>query len=474
MTPLAAFIVAAAVSTFVSGAATYAILPHPLTRSERTAVAAQFIVAVSLGISALRDYVPSFVTITVTNTVLTFGFLLRAASFAPEGEHERALRFTAFATVVTAIEFEAFRRFGVSLRWRVVASSVTTLVGGFLELTYVGRLALGLRTRLPRFVVLADSVLMAAHFARIVTVLTREPEGPFLQQLGVQVPVFLGGVGSAIGGGLAFLAIRLEVLQDEAVAAATRAARAEAERDATEREHRETRLAHDETKRLLTERTDLIDLLAHEIRQPLNNASAALEAALEASKPDPAGASARALVRASNVLARVISTLNNTLAAATRLAEDAQAITRQPTDLRDIVELARLSFDESRIDRIAVRVDALTTDAELDASLMQLAVRNLLDNALKFSPPGTRVHLVLDELESGDWRVRVTNVGHLERLSHDVDVFEKRVRGVTGRSVEGAGLGLFIVRRVAELHGGTAFMQEADGQVTVGFSFAGV
>jgi signal transduction histidine kinase len=315
---------------------------------------------------------------------------------------------------------------------------------------------------------------MAAHVGRIVTVLAREPEGPFLQQLGVQTPVFVGAVGSAIGGGLAFLAIRLELLQNEAVAAATRAARAEAERDATEREHRETKLAHDETKRLLTERTDLIDLLAHEIRQPLNNASAALEAALEASKPDPAGASARALVRASNVLARVISTLNNTLAAATRLAEDAQAITRQPTDLRDIIELARLSFDESRIERIAVRVDALTTDAALDASLMQLAIRNLLDNALKFSPPGTRVQLVLDELESGDWRVRVTNVGHLERLSRDVDVFEKRVRGVTGRSVEGAGLGLFIVRRVAELHGGAASMEEADGQVTVGFSFAGV
>jgi signal transduction histidine kinase len=47
------------------------------------------------------------------------------------------------------------------------------------------------------------------------------------------------------------------------------------------------------------------------------------------------------------------------------------------------------------------------------------------------------------------------------------------VRGVSGRSIDGAGLGLFIVRRVSELHGGEPFfVASGDGVVTVGFTFA--
>jgi len=288
-----------------------------------------------------------------------------------------------------------------------------------------------------------------------------------LSQTATHAPVVVAALVATLVGSLTFVAIHLERLQGAAVAAALRAARAEVERDATAR-------AHDETKRLLVERTDLIDLLAHEIRQPLNNASAALEAAIAGSGTSSDRAAHAPMYRAADVLGRVISTLNNTLTAATRLAEETMTIARSPTDLRDIIELARLSFDERRAERIEVRVRSLSTDADLDVSLMQLAVRNLLDNALKFSPAGTPVILELAELESGDWQVLVTNDGHLERVSPSVDVFEKRVRGITGRSIEGAGLGLFIVRRVAELHGGAAFMFEEAGHAQVGFTFAGV
>lgn len=467
MTPVVIVIIAATVAALVGALAMYAILPHPLTRDERHATVAQLVIALGLGVGPVREHLPPFVAITVLNTMIVGGVLLRAALLAPDDERAVTLRVFVVGAVTNAVIFETMRRLDTPIRWRIVASSALLISGILFEVRNVLATTRGLRTRLPHVLMLFDAVLAGAHAWRITAVLRHPSDMPFLQQTAPNLPVYLVAVGSAVMGALAFIAIHLERLQDTAVAAAARAARAEAERDAASR-------AHEATKRLLEERTDLIDLLAHEIRQPLNNASAALEAALEASRPDPAGTSARALVRASDVLARVISTLNNTLAAATRLAEYTKSITRQPTDLRDIVELARLSFDESRLDRIAVRIDALTTDAELDAALMQLAIRNLLDNALKFSPRGTAVHLVLDELESGDWRVRVTNVGHLERPSPSVDVFDKRVRGVTGRSVEGAGLGLFIVRRVAELHGGHASMEEADGHVTVGFSFAGM
>ncbi len=466
MTPVIVVIVAATVAALIGAIAMYAILPHPLARDERRAIGAQLTIAVGLGLGSLRERVSPFVAITVLNTIVIAGVLLRAALLAPDAERRAAMRVAVVGIGSNAVVFETMRQLDVPLGARMLASSFVIVVAIGFELRNVLALTRGLSTRLPRVLVLVDVALVVAHLWRIGRVLAQPSSQPFLQQTATNLPVFLAGVGSAVMGALAFIAVRLERIQGEAVAAATRAARAEADRDAASR-------AHEETKRLLAERTDLIDLLAHEIRQPLNNASAALEAALEASKPDPAGAAARALLRAADVLARVMSTLNNTLAAATRLAEDGQPVTRQPTDLRDIVELARLSFDEARLARVRIRVDAVSTDAELDASLVQLAMRNLLDNGLKFSPPGTRVEMVVDELPTGDWRVRVTSVGHLGRPPGGADVFDKRVRGVTGRSVEGAGLGLFIVRRVAELHGGAAFMEEAGGHVTVGFSFAG-
>ena len=181
------------------------------------------------------------------------------------------------------------------------------------------------------------------------------------------------------------------------------------------------------------------------------------------------------LDRAALVLARVISTLNNTLAAATMLVEETASIDRIPSDLRVSIELARLSFDETRAARVSVHIASENAEAVIDATLIGLAIRNLLDNALKFANDATPIRLVLEETPSGDWCITVTNEGLVASAESDRSLFEKRVRGNLGRSIEGAGLGLYIVRRVAELHGGDAFLRTDSvlGQVDVGFTFTG-
>jgi two-component system, OmpR family, sensor histidine kinase MprB len=96
------------------------------------------------------------------------------------------------------------------------------------------------------------------------------------------------------------------------------------------------------------------------------------------------------------------------------------------------------------------------------ADRLRDAVRNLLDNAAKFSPPGTAVEV---SLGAGELAVRDHGPGiGPSDLPH---VFDRFYRAPSARGVPGSGLGLSIVRQVAERHGGTIRAEAARGGGTV-------
>jgi len=93
---------------------------------------------------------------------------------------------------------------------------------------------------------------------------------------------------------------------------------------------------------------------------------------------------------------------------------------------------------------------------------LQVAVRNLLDNAAKFGPPGARVEV---RLRSGELTVRDHGPGIAQAdLPH---VFDRFYRAPSARGVPGSGLGLSIVRQVAGRHGGTVQAEAAPGGGTL-------
>ncbi|MFZ4111151.1 MAG: sensor histidine kinase, partial [Polymorphobacter sp.] len=101
-----------------------------------------------------------------------------------------------------------------------------------------------------------------------------------------------------------------------------------------------------------------------------------------------------------------------------------------------------------------------------DPVLIRLALRNLFDNALKYSPSNTAVHVEIaqDEKRLGA-SIKVSNQINDAAGLND-DMFGHRVRGGTG-DVEGSGHGLFLVKKVALAHGGTISYSISDGrQVT--------
>jgi two-component system, OmpR family, sensor histidine kinase MprB len=145
----------------------------------------------------------------------------------------------------------------------------------------------------------------------------------------------------------------------------------------------------------------------------------------------------------------------------------------------DLVELARdgevagdppepLRFDElvaAAVERARRHAPQVSFHVELDQcevtgerARLDRAVANLLDNAAKFSPPGSPVEV---RLRDGELTVRDHGPGIApDDLPH---VFDRFYRATAARGRTGSGLGLAIVRHVAELHGGTVRAEAAHG-----------
>jgi signal transduction histidine kinase len=213
---------------------------------------------------------------------------------------------------------------------------------------------------------------------------------------------------------------------------------------------------------LLKERGDMLDVLAHEVRQPLNNASAVLQsAAIDLAQAGDLSASGR-LQRARNVMGHVLANIDNTLAVAALLAH-AEPIAREDTDVDTLLAVAIADLPVEHRSRCQVERLTGTRTASMDMGLMRLAVRNLLANALRHSPPAAPVLLrVSDSDEPLALIIDVVDQGGGIDAALLPRLFQRGSRGRQGDH----GVGLYIVRRVMELHGGSAELFSTSPQGT--------
>lgn len=206
---------------------------------------------------------------------------------------------------------------------------------------------------------------------------------------------------------------------------------------------------------LLQERTEMLDVLAHEVRQPLNNASAALQSAQGSLQTRADEFASEKVVQAQVVLGKVLSSLDNTLAVASLLARP-DPIHRDDTDIATLIAVVIADMPAAERSRIRVHRDTSTRTALMDMSLMRLALRNLLSNALKFSPRESDVQVrVADSDEPPALRIEVSDAGTGIFPDLVPRLFTRGARVGEGSSVRGLGLGLYIVERVMSLHGGS-------------------
>ncbi len=206
---------------------------------------------------------------------------------------------------------------------------------------------------------------------------------------------------------------------------------------------------------LLKERGEMLDVLAHEVRQPLNNASAALQGAAATMRGMHDEDKAAGLLRAQSVIGQVQASIDNTLAVASLLARP-EPIRPSDSDIDNLLAVAAADMPAAERRRVVIERATRTRTASMDMSLMRLALRNLLSNALRYSPSDKPVIVrVSDSDDPLALVIDVEDAGPGVPVDAVPRLFERGSHKRTEFAVpHGLGLGLYIVRRVMELHGG--------------------
>ncbi len=116
--------------------------------------------------------------------------------------------------------------------------------------------------------------------------------------------------------------------------------------------------------------------------------------------------------------------------------------------------------------QIEYQFDCEDVFAEGNEELLKQVWINLLDNAIKFSPANGRIHIETRQNET-ELTVRISNQGDPIPPEAAGHIFDKFYQGDTSHTARGNGLGLAIVRRIMELHGGEVSLISSDQEQTI-------
>lgn len=218
-------------------------------------------------------------------------------------------------------------------------------------------------------------------------------------------------------------------------------------------------------RQLETTRREFVANVSHELRSPLASVKAMVETLEGGASSDPA-TTADYLARVNREVDRMTAMVNDLLELS-RIESGQAAPAREPVDAASVAASVRADL-EHRIADAGVTVEVERAgDATIhaDAGQLRQVLLNLLDNALRFTPRGGKIAVVVDGASRPDAvTARVQDDGPGVAPEHLPHLFERFYKADRSRRDQGTGLGLAIAKRVVEAHGGEIGVESAEGE----------
>ena len=220
-------------------------------------------------------------------------------------------------------------------------------------------------------------------------------------------------------------------------------------------------------RRLENVRRDFVSNVSHELRTPVTSIQGFVEALLDEKikEPDQVNRYLKIIAKHSDRLNAIIEDLLSL----SRLEEDSErrkisfeTIPLKPV-LADVIELSSTKAQDKQStvnlfceDRIQVRINP---------ALLEQAILNLIDNAIKYSPPNGIIQIRVEKDEK-ELKIAVQDNGCGIETKHLSRIFERFYVVDKGRSrkLGGTGLGLAIVKHIAQVHGGYVTVKSSPDQ----------
>lgn len=222
--------------------------------------------------------------------------------------------------------------------------------------------------------------------------------------------------------------------------------------------------------RLERVRRDFVANVSHELKTPITAIKGFIETLRDGAIDDP-----EAGRRFLEIVARQADRLNAIIEdlldlARIELGVERREIPLQPAALEEVLRGAvHATVMQAAARNIRIDLDCPPgLQARINPPLLEQAVVNLIDNAVKYSPSGGRV-LVAAEQAGGEIVIRVQDWGSGIERHHLPRLFERfyRVDKARSRKEGGTGLGLAIVKHISQAHGGRVVVQSTPGQGSI-------